>query len=657
MRKLPAALCAMAIAVALSCTSAFAGGALAFLSTPSVVHSGEPNSWMNVYSDCPGGTMPCPTGAGSVALPTHTAPVDVTTQRTASELVFRFSIPDKTPLKEGPTSLDVGDTIVVQIDPDGSRGATLGMGGTALTTDYRYEIKIVDNQLNRVRRREPTSGTVWGLATNWCGAPNTALPQSCAHATNGTVTLSAVAPAYVVELRIPLASIGSPSNDFGLAIGFFNDLGHADASGTPNLSAVTFPFGDMPADTENAILDPGVTDVVAAGGAWVTPASWGTGYVSTPASNPGQLTLGHNPQPWVADAIKLSFCDTGRWEDIGVADTSLNQTGLANWYLYERDDPCKMGVWVRVNNSLSTAASAKLLVMWADGGLATNSWRVVALTPAISFGPGASTFRVVWDKVPSKGSVPGGTTHPCLRVYLLPTTLNHSDPTSGALYDDAAVQAINSETKLAQFERAYGFPPYPWNSQVAQMNFTNIASGANPVCSRLPNCKQPMIITDLQQFLLATIESLGPRPAYAQPKDDRFVARPIKPGDRTDWPKPKYPMVILSVQGFTVPDKATSKRPYLFVQNIGGVAWAMDERAITGKSVTVGFTMTVPAILYRDFSSRKVKELRAQPRKVLLFGKVSGREGDKKVQIKFDAPTKAIEPGKAQRASVAIKGT
>jgi len=164
-----------------------------------------------------------------------------------------------------------------------------------------------------------------------------------------------------------------------------------------------------------------------------------------------------------------------------------------------------------------------------------------------------------------------------------------------------------------------------------------------------------IVMNEFQQFLLASLDSLGPRPAYAQPPSDRLVATPVNTSERHDWPKPKYPMVIVSVQGFTVPEKV-SKRPYIFVQNIGGVAWAMDETAIDGKSVNLGFTMTVPAIIYRDLSSKKVKEIRALPRRIMLFGKASGREGDKRVDLKFEAYNKAMEPGKPRRANVTVSG-
>lgn len=631
---------------------AFAGGALAFLSTETTVSSGDAASWMNPYADCP--TQPCQVAANNVALPTQTAPVEVTTQKAGGYLVFRFKIPDRTHATAAGAPLVIGDTIVVQLDPNGSRGSGLQMSGGA-ATDYRYEIRIKGNALVKAVRREPASSTAWAVAplsANWCPtAPSTAIPQSCIH-TNGEVTLEQVAPDYVVQLKIPLSTIGSPGGDFGLAMGIFNDLGHESSPGVSNLTAVTFPFGDMPANTDNPVLDPGVIETVPGGGAWRIPASWGTGFVTAPASSPAQLTFSTSPAAWVSNSIKLSFCDTGRWDDIGVADTSLNQTNLANWYRYERDDPCKMGVWIRASNSAG-ATSARLLVLWADGGLATNTWRAAHLTPAITFGSGQSTFRVVWDQVPSKGSGLGNT-HACLRVYMLPATLNRTDPNTGKLYDDTRIRGISNETQLGEFERAYGFNPNAWNSQIAQMNFTNLA--ANAVCSHNPPvCKQPAIITEFRQFLLASLEALGPAPAHAQPPSDRFTATPVARTDRTDWPKPEYPVVIVSAQGFTVPE-VTSKKPYVFVQSIGGVAWAVPTSMIAGRSVDLGFTMTVPSIAHRDFSSKKVREIRAIPRRILIAVRTSAPDDFGQVKVKVEATTKVLKPGKPQRAKLVVAG-
>lgn len=637
-------LCAALVAASLLVAQpAFAGGSLAFLGTPTTVNAGAANSFMNLYSDC---RAACPEGPAPelYALPTQTATLaTVTTSSTPTDLVLRFTLPDATQVPNPSTG--IGERIIVQLDPDGSRGTVVQV------TDFRFEITIKGGLITNALRRPGlgTGGWDGNPQTNWC--PSTAGAASCTN-TQGTVTISTVAGvSYDVRLTIPLASVGitTTTANFGIALLMVNDIMHTVGS-RQDLTAVTFPSADMPASSM-PYSDPGVVNTVNSSGPWITPSSWGTGYFQPPTGGPLQVTLSQVPAPWLANAIRLSYCDAPLWNDVGAAALGVDQATLANWYLYERDNPCKMGVWVKANNAGVTTAGARLLVMWADPGLSTNNWRVVQLTPPIAFTPGESTFRVMWDRVPYMGSMPGAGSHPCVRVYVVPEVLNATDPTTSVLYDDAAINAINDGAKLAAFERAYGFPPYPWNPQVAQMNFTNLATGS---CSR-GLCVQPGgPFSEWRQFLFASLGALGPRPAYAQtPAPRRLDAIRVTKDGPGGQPGRNDPFAIVSIQGYAVPDKP-AKQPYEFLEPMGGVAWAVPLKLLAKQPLKLGFTVGNPALLHREFANKRVKEIAAPPRRILLAARVDAPKDAPRYVVKLPTVKGAMKPGEVRRVVATV---
>jgi hypothetical protein len=629
----------IAIAWLFTSSASFAGGALTFqLNTDTTVNSGEPQSWMNRFSDWPANH---PLAADGSAVPSDAGAVVVTTRRTSTDLVLRFTIPDGTHRKPDGTTLTIGDKVIVEIDPNLSRGTELEVGA-----DFRYEIVIKDDLISSQDRRTRDSAALnaWGVRT--------AMTSS---GTIGFATLTAAGSAYSLTLTIPLSSLGNPSTDIGLAFLVLNDLGNThDVGGTSvtDLTAVTFPFGDMPASND-PFLDPGVLPSVSAGGPWIQPNHWGVGLFNPPSQGPAVLTLSHSPSQYFSTSIKLSVCNVGRWEDIQPADTSGNQLALAGWYKYERAAPCKMGVWVKATNSSTTSsATARLLVLWADAGLSANTWRVIELTNPISFGPDESVSHTVWDQVPAQGSVPGGSTHPCLKVYLLPAVLNSTDPNTGILQDAATIGAINDGNKLAAFERAYGFGN-PWGNQVAQMNFTALLNGT---CST-PMCTQPVVGQnfDLENRMNALF---GIPSASAQPVGGRELrATPVQSDFNSDVPRVKDPWFGVVIQGFALP-AAKPTVPYVFLESVGGLGWAVPYTMVAEKELALGFDITNPPLLYRDLQTKPMREISAPKRRILLTTSVNAPDGLPTPKITVPLTIlDGLDPGQTVRASATIAQT
>jgi hypothetical protein len=635
---------------------ASSGGVLSLASTPMTVQSGEPQSWMNRYTDWPTNhptASACPPNmleGCSFAVPKQSGAIAVTTSNDGTNLVFRFVIPDSTRSKpDAGEPLDVGDTIVVQIDADGDRAIPLEIGGGA-NTDYRYEIVIgtgvggtnaISSQSRRTAMNGP--GGVWFQTDPMTSSAGI-----------GFATLTPGA-SYDVTLTIPLLSIGTPAGDIGLAILVVNDLGHTNVNGKSDLTAVTFPFGDMPASSNTTYTDPGLLDAQNAGPPWTTPNHWGRGVFNPAAAGPEtQLSLSHAPSVYFSSSLKVSVCDEANWGDIDPATVGGSQSALASWYQYHAAKPCSMGVWVNAtNSSATTVANARLLILWADGGLGANDWRVVQLTPPIAFGPGQSVYRTVWSAVPSGGSTTTSGTHPCLKVFILPTTLNKSDPTTGTLYDAAKINAIDTGAEVNEFQRAYGFQG-TWTPQVAQLNFNYLA----PAASECTNgaCVQVAQADDPVDRLLAVL-GIGTANAQPQPQAEAgglVRAIPIDPNFVSDERPIPDAWFGVNVQGFAVADMP-SMSPYTFIEHVGGIAWAIPYTVLQGQPLSLGFNTYNPPLLYRDVFATPMQEISSGNRRIFLSMDVSAPPGSPTPQVTLQPlATEVLTPGQTVATGIDV---
>ena len=117
-----------------------------------------------------------------------------------------------------------GEKIIVQLDPNASRGSQMENGGTSITTDYRFEITHfwdTDSNQKISLTASPTQLQFFKSTTTAGNSPcnvedwsaGTAFPSGsevAAHNDGAGVT-----GGYTIELKIPLSAIGSPSSDVG----------------------------------------------------------------------------------------------------------------------------------------------------------------------------------------------------------------------------------------------------------------------------------------------------------------------------------------------------------------------------------------------------------------------------------------------------------
>jgi len=135
-----------------------------------------------------------------------------------------------------------------------------------------------------------------------------------------------------------------------------------------------------------------------------------------------------------------------------------------------------MAIWFNPkipNVSAGTMTKKRFLVMWAGAGIAPQQWYVAGLTASVAVVAPETQVSFIWNDLPKASYT--SSSHPCLRVYVLPEDLAPVTPIPGlastADYENF-IKNIDTQAELTQMENAYNIPH--GDNHMAQMNFSNI---------------------------------------------------------------------------------------------------------------------------------------------------------------------------------------
>ncbi len=324
-----------------------------------------------------------------------------------------------------------GERIILQFDPNGSGGTQLENGAGALNKDYRLVIthkwessaadaNVVDNVTVQVYDGSFTGGICPHGLPMWAEITPSVAP---------TVVVRKDHPGgYKLELEIPLAIMGDPASDVGVALAIINDFGTC-TSGVCDGYGVSIPNGLPVTNADNP--------VTGCMGSWIVPDDWGIGHFETPPAN---VWISRNPIWWSSEDIQAFACNSTTPD-----------------YAYYPDAPCGLRLEATLHNDGTTDQVRNLLFLWADHGASPANWRVVDLVEGITILPTGGTFSSsVWNGVPT-----GLPNHPCVRAYILP-------PTYEAAFDRTDILNISTPAQLAQMVSVYSIE----NPQWAQKNIS-----------------------------------------------------------------------------------------------------------------------------------------------------------------------------------------
>lgn len=630
-------------------TASDATGTLSLLTTHKTVTAGDAGSWMRPGWDWV--SRPTVPPADRTARPDEPVAFQVESWSTGTAIHLRLFIPDQTTRQVWSTTstLRKGDRVIIVIDPNMSRSANLENGLTSQTKDHMYVVTLKDELIQSVRHflPEPVPGST--SSTLWKGSPEASTAASAGPAVPGTSLYNS--NQYQVEVQIPfseLSNAGTISGDVGIAFAVINDLGAPLNASTDQLTGSAFPLTMPIGNADSPMREPQVTGVPPDAGVWAQPNRWGIGYFnSDPTSmNIGMVHLPHSLADWHAEAIRLGVCNIASWDD--VPQITTGSQNVAGWYRYYPAGPCQMGVWVNAKNTRMTGLpiEGRLLILWGDSFVGMPfQWHVVRLTNSIAFPANLDTItREIWESVPSGGSFGAGTTHPCLKVYVLPADLDSSSTPMAinATWMNANVtpNAVLTVSQVNQIEAAYGVNGYPGTLRAAQMNFTNLAS-ASATCPSTEQCTFREVIGLRSTGIGEARALLVANPTAARP--------PVKVVEESS----KDPFVRVDIAGFGIA-ASTQARNYVFLEPLGGFGW-IAPRSQFQDSKPVKFALGNPAVLWRDFSGQTPRDIPSPPREIVLGVRTTTSVSDPP-NIKLpNHKGKVFEPGETILTQVEVE--
>jgi hypothetical protein len=550
------------------------------------------------------------------ALPLDRQDITVETSSDANGLQFVFDFDDMTRVRsdKSPNTpgglLHIGDKIVIVIDPNNSRESQLQNGpGTA--TDYRFDITIKNGNVVDQSSIPQDRNTVPPSWDDSSPSPVTIVPSMP----------STIGGRYKVTVTIPYSAIGfapgtnSLASDVGIAFAIINDLGftYGNPVEVSDLTGVTFPhtMGIDDASEPGFVLLGGTST-----GNWASPAQWGTGYAKQSTTN--DIHFSHFPQYVWSDSIKLGECGTQTWDDVDASGVWSDQLQIQGWYEYYAGNPCRMKVWLKVKKTQAGAANTRILVVWGRPGIGgSQEWHVVDLTPSISVAPPFHILSIAWPDPPVEPYTL--TNHPCLKVFALPAQLD-------ATWTEAKIRAIKTDQDLGDmlihYQTTTGLALVGNTTRTAQMNFTAVRSTtdhcpANTNCVSLTNLLQrpwqwlTSLVTARPVLASAVTSSNVPSTVAWQPRvDDR--REPYK-----GRPFPTFYRV--TAIGIGVSPPKNPRKQYRFLQNLGGIGWAIPEQHFsqTGK-MSLEFQVMNPSLFIPVQTKGRVDIVRSPLRDVYL---------------------------------------
>jgi hypothetical protein len=314
----------------------------------------------------------------------------------AGNLYLAFRIKDSTQ-----TGLVPGERVIVQIDPDGSRGTQLSNGAAASQKDYRFEVAHLwstgaGGALSFSEQKFWRSTLAPGLCMKQRWELNAAFPAGVQVA--GHNDGSGAGGGYSIEMMIPLTAIGlgniGVESSLGVSFAIVNDLGTGCPEGACEATATSFP-ATIPV---NNVDTPLAGDDLAECQGWLVPDAWATAFFGSTAP---VIEIKRDPVWWSATSVEAFPCN---------AEVST--------YTYFKVVPCKLRVRARIENTGQGGASRNVLFLWGEPGIGQTNWRFIDLQKNVTVPGGGGFFTsATWNNVPA-----GLGGHPCVRVYVLPAS-------------------------------------------------------------------------------------------------------------------------------------------------------------------------------------------------------------------------------------------
>ncbi|HST50366.1 MAG TPA: porin family protein [Pyrinomonadaceae bacterium] len=494
-----------------------------------------------------------------------------------------------------------GERIILQFDPNRSRGASINGDATSANPflnaiNNEYQIVITHKWLTGGGGPNDIAFDVKVFTRDPGGACNPSrwleIPGGFPVGQEPAISIQKAAgpQRYLAEIAIPLSLLGNPTSDIGLAVAVLNDFG-TNAAGPPFGAGVGIPNTLQFTSNENPVSG--------CRGNWVVPDDWGTGFFG---NAPGDVTISRMPAYWNSNQIEVHQCD------------SAGAT-----YEWHANQPCKAVIRAFLNNTTGAAQSRNLLYLWAKHGTGDpDEYTFVALKKfnGIAVNPNAGPFdSPVWSNMPA-----GDPSHPCVRVYVLPPNLLQ-DFDENFFNTHPTLTKAQVAAMLAAYGAAFGTGDQNWaqkNINAPSPNSSCPVQGCaaslrdllkperDAVLASLPQERHAVVADAAQSSRRSLFDGGEILPVAFAPSDSAGASQtatdvqpPVvkNPGKHvlmsgTELERFQRGYVIVQVRTFGYANAAGDKPLYTFVQNMGGVIELIPVEMLK-KDGTVPFQLTV----------------------------------------------------------------
>ncbi|MCA3141053.1 MAG: hypothetical protein ACK5YW_09180 [Betaproteobacteria bacterium] len=471
-----------------------------------------------------------------------------------NNVYLAFDIPDST----SNVSAGAGEKLIVQFDSSQQLQNQLTMASTKLVvTNFRRNGDIYDTSSQGSCMSAPCRGTkayYKATGSRMCSGNN--VPNWIQHSWPTSIEVGIDnndTSRYRIELKVPKTQIQmgvSPNDILNLALIVVNDLGTTTGNAVDAFAA-RFP-SDLPvAAPSNLLTNP--ADPTSGCNDWMKPAKWGI----AAANLSGDVTINKGDPPWTSPDIAVLGCP--------------NYSDSAT-YQYQ-STPCRFKVKATLHNTGASADYRDVLVVVSPHGTGQTNWQVIDLIPNVQVGVGGSNSaseKTNYARTSGQTTSDGGYRpmadspgHPCVKVYVLPTSDNGRFPKS-RLSNGAAL----SDGDLQTLMTAYGLSD---GLHVAQQNISMTGGTCSGACAMAgldgPVRAADMGTLDRPAITFASFDFELISGAFAQytGRADRGI-----PGNlRESYGREN---IILSLAAFAYPTSVPpSGTTYRIIEPIGGV--------------------------------------------------------------------------------------
>jgi hypothetical protein len=113
--------------------------------------------------------------------------------------------------------------------------------------------------------------------------------------------------------------------------------------------------------------------------------------------------------------------------------------------------------------------------------------------------------------------------------------------------------------------------------------------------------------------------------------------------------------VRVTAEGIGISTVRDRRKPYTYIERLGGVVWALPIRELIAKQeIPLNFEVTNPLIMQRDFTGRRPVEIKSPPRSIFVSVRVEAPRGVRAPVFVIRQDRQVLEAGESTKATILV---